>query len=73
MRRNGSGGGCTGKIVEKQAPLHVYVREREREAGASDIKPNARTEFGIRRGEGCAMVLDLVMGWVLLVFKVRLN
>ena len=35
-------------------------RERERETGDSCLEPNASTMFGIRGGEGCAMVLDLV-------------
>ena len=73
MRRNGSGFGCAGKTVESQVPLCVCVREKESEkeggAGTSGLKPNASSAFGIKGEGGCAMVLDLVMGWVFISIK----
>ena len=45
------------------------VRKREGGAGTSGLEPNASTAFGIRGGERCAMVLDLVMGWVFISIK----
>ena len=64
-KRNGRSVECTEKAMERQAPFCVCMREREREgggAGASGLKTNASTTFRIQGGEGCAMVLDLVMG-----------
>ena len=57
----------------------MCVRERERErvrkrqggAGTLGLKPNASTAFGIRGGEGCAMILDLVMEWVFISIKIE--
>ena len=45
----------------------VCERERERER---EREPNA---FRIKGGEGYAMVVDLVMGWVLLVSEAKLS
>ena len=77
MRRNWRGVGCAGKMVERQAPLCVCVRERKRERGREGgregrLAPRAsspmltvhglaHTAFGIRGGEEYAMILDLVM------------
>ena len=56
--------------------VHFCVREREigREGLASRASSPmlalhilAHTAFGIRGKEGCAIVLDLVRGWVLLL------
>ena len=44
---------------------------RERRVDASGLEPNASSLYGIIGGEGCA--IDQVMGWVLLVVKVRLK
>ena len=33
------------------------------------LEPNASTAFGIRGGKGCAMVLDLIMGWAFISIK----
>ena len=43
MKRNRKGIGCARKIVERQTPLCVCERERDREewAGASGLEPNA--------------------------------
>ena len=80
VRRNGSGVRCVGKTAESQAPLFVCVRKKERGrekerrgrnggVGTSGLEPNASTAFGIRGGEGCAMILDLIMGWVFISIK----
>ena len=45
------------------------MRKREGGAGTSGLEPNASTEFEIRGGEGCALVLDLVIGWVFIRIK----
>ena len=75
MRRNGNGFGSAGKTIESQVPFCMCVREKERvrkregDAGTSGLEPNASTAFGIIGGEGCAMVPDLVMGWVFISIK----
>ena len=58
----------------------VCVHERERERGGSRasspmLAPHilAHTALWIRGREGYSMILDLVMRWVLLELKVRLN
>ena len=49
--------------------MRERVRKREEGAGTSGLEPNASTALGIRGEEGCAKVLDLVMGWVFISFK----
>ena len=58
-----------GRPVKRQAPLCLCVRGREGGAGASI--PMLALHLGLT--EGYAKVVDLVMGWVFLVLKVRLN
>ena len=77
VRRNGRGVGCTGKTVERQAPLCVCVRERERERERLGWRLGlAHTAFGISGGVCNGSRSSYGMGFItkcLLVLKVRLN